>query len=96
MTDENPLARILGSLGHDIDRCRMDGAATMLEIYEFLDSLTPRQLAAFRKIVNAPKLLEYFDGMAHTLLRRVHGVDPDTGRSVEDALVEIAGPGVAP
>jgi hypothetical protein len=94
MSDDTPFTEILGSLGHDIDRRRMEHASTTLEIYEFLDSLSPQQLVAFRKILNMPKLLDYFDGMAHALLRRVHGVDPDTGRSVEDALVEIATPGV--
>lgn len=91
--DENqhPLVHVFRSLGHDHDRFRMEGLATMNELSEFLDSLNVKQLTALRKILNMPKLLDFFDGQAYILLRRVHGVDPDTGKSPEEALAEQTG-----
>ncbi len=89
--ESNPFVQIIRGLGHDHDRCRMEADAARLEVFEFLDSLDARQLIALRRVLNSPKLLDYYDGMAHTLLRRIHGVDPDTGKSPEEALAEQTG-----
>jgi hypothetical protein len=90
-SSQHPFVQILRGFGHDHERCRMEVDAIWNEIAEFLDSLDAKQLTVLRKILGAPKLVDFFDGMAYTLLRRIHGVDPDTGKSPEEALAEQTG-----
>jgi hypothetical protein len=77
------------------DRAEMTATDKRVRVEAFLDGLDVDQLLALRFILNccggeegAFAMNQYFDGMVYTLLRRVHGVNPDTGRDAAADLLE--------
>jgi len=61
-------------------------------VARFLDGLDVDQLLALRTILIQPQAEHanmFFDGQCVALLRARHGVDPDTGQSLEAALAEV-------
>ncbi len=76
------------------DRRRMQGEELRQRVTNFLDTATAEQLLALRVILNmgrgdaAGLSNEFFDGQIVTILRVVHQVNPDTGKSYADELLE--------
>lgn len=71
------------------DMHQMASEDRTLRIFRFLDTLDAEALMTLRMILNqdsASAVNNYFDGMVVTLLRRVHHVDPDTGKPETDLI----------
>jgi hypothetical protein len=85
---------IVAAMQEQKDKEEMTAEEMRQKRYAFIDGLTPDQLIQLRHIVNMKRMgLNYLDGMIATLLRVVHGVDPETGISPEAALAALADKG---
>lgn len=75
-------------------RREMQVAERSAAIDRLLDGLGVDGLMAMRTILNQGSPAEsnqFFDGQIRTLLRRVHGVDPDTGMTEQEMLTQAGG-----
>jgi hypothetical protein len=95
--DDEPLiggfSIISGDLRDAHSRHRMEMQSREARCNHFLDSLNVEQLVALREILNMDEkspMNNWVDGQAYTLLRRVHGVDPHTGLTEQEALEQAA------
>ncbi len=89
---EGPLGEIFTAMQESRTHAEMRRDAFNAELHAFIDGLSTQQLITLRHMLNlCKKSQQFLDGQIFTVLRVVRGVDPDTGRSVEDALSEIAG-----
>jgi hypothetical protein len=64
-------------------QCEIEDEANRAKLYGFLDSLDADQCLALRMILQTHRRsapLNYVEGMVVSLMRRVHKVDPDTGK----------------
>jgi hypothetical protein len=94
MTDDNhddPGVHLVGfsAMSEMADRARMEAEVQQATVYRFLDELAPEQLVALRMILNQDSksaMNNYWDGQVATLLRRIHGVDPWTGLTPQEAI----------
>ena len=74
------------------ERTIMETDAGIHEMWSLLDSLTPRQLVSLRWILHlgsdmTPSAL-FIDGQIVSILRTVHGVDPETGLTVLEQFTQ--------
>ena len=96
MPDDNDEPRAFGfaipipdGIREERDRRNMAAEERSRAVDRFFDGLNVEQLMILRTIFNqsdAATMNQYFDGRVYELLRRVHGVDPDTGLSPIEAL----------
>ena len=80
-------AGLLRAISADHARAHMEQDAGQNRIYQFLDDLSVEDLLTLRAVLSmTEKYPNFVDGMVLTLLRRTHGVDPDTGLTPAEAL----------
>lgn len=90
-------AQIVQALAAEHDRAHMSAEDRTARVEQFIDGLDVEGLLALRTILNAGgdakrhwAMSQYLDGQVVTLLRRVHGVNPETGRDAAAELLEAA------
>jgi hypothetical protein len=86
---------LIRAMEHEHDRAHMEVESFQQRIFSFFDSLNVEQLMTMRTILNADAKSwanNYFEGQVVTILRLIHGVDPDTGLTAEQALARLNTP----
>ena len=86
------LRNLLAQTSAQHEREHMEGMSTQQQIYGLLDSLTVEQLLALRVMLGIDSksaMCNYFEGQVVSILRLVHGVDPATGLTPQEALERV-------
>jgi hypothetical protein len=82
-------AEIASAIVSQHERSHMRQEMAIMEVQNFLESLSVPQLLTLRRILCADNECapnQFYDGQIYQIMRLMHHVDPDTGDSFDEQL----------